>query len=309
MSKQGLLWIVFAGVIGIMLALDLGIFRRKVREVKMKEALIWSAVWIGLAFCFNAVIFFLRGPDTALKFLTGYLLEESLSVDNLFVFLLIFSYFRVEGAYQHRVLFWGILGAVVMRGLFIGAGITMIHRFHGIIYVFGAFLVWTGYKLVTGSERSVDPAKNPLIQGFRRIMPVTEGFEGGRFFTRKNGRIFATPLFIVLMMLETTDVIFAFDSIPAILAVTTDPFVVFTSNIFAILGLRSLYFALANMMQLFYYLSHGLALILILIGIKMLVSDFIHVSTVMTLGALAVILTISVAASLIRIGKTGREPE
>src|ERR1041385_6977582 len=251
MSSQTLLWIIFGvGVMGL-LALDLGVFHRKSHTVKIKEALISSAVWISLALAFNAFVYFSRGHGPALEFLTGYLIEEALSVDNLFVFLLIFSYFRVPSEFQHKVLFWGIMGALVMRAAFIVAGITLIQKFHWVIYVFGGFLILTGIKMVSEQDKEIHPEKNPVLRLFRRLMPVTEKYEGDRFFIERGARRYATPLFVVLLMVETTDVIFAVDSIPAILGITRDPFIVYTSNVFAILGLRSIYFALAGLMQLF----------------------------------------------------------
>lgn len=297
---QTLGWIVFAAVILVMMALDLGVLNRRAHEVSFREALIWCVVWISLALLFNLGVWWWRGPEDALLFLTGYLVEESLSVDNLFVFILVFSYFKVPSQYQHKVLFWGILGAVVMRGLFIAAGVTLIHRFHWIIYLFGVFLIYTGIRLAFQKEKDeVDPGKNLFVRIFRRFFPVAPHFEGGRFFTRNQGRWLATPLFITVLVLESTDVVFALDSIPAILAITTDPFLVYTSNIFAILGLRSLYFALAGFMRMFHYLNYGLAVILAFIGVKMTIADFYPMPIQLALGFIAVALAISILASVI----------
>ncbi len=293
-------WIIFAAVILIMMALDLGVLNRRAHEVSFREALIWCAVWVSLALLFNLVVWWWRGPEDALLFLTGYLVEESLSVDNLFVFILIFSYFRVPSQFQHKVLFWGILGAVVMRGLFIAAGVTLIHRFHWVIYLFGVFLIYTGIRLALQKDKQeVDPEKNLFVRIFRRFFPVTPQFEGGRFFVRQSGRWLATPLFITVLVVESTDVVFALDSIPAILAITTDPFLVYTSNIFAILGLRSLYFALAGFMRMFHYLNYGLAVILAFIGVKMTMADIYHMPTQLALGVIAGVLAVSILASVL----------
>ncbi len=262
MTPQLWLWIGFSIFVLAMLALDLGVFHRKSHTVGMKEALTWSAVWIALALLFNAGIWYWRGPDQGLTFLTGYVVELSLSVDNLFVFLLIFAYFKVPAEYQHKVLFWGILGALVMRAVFIGAGIALIQKFHWIIYVFGAILVVSGLKMAFEKDKEVHPEKNPVLKIFRRFMPVTGEYHGGDFFVKRGQLWAATPLFIVLLMLETTDLVFAVDSVPAVLAITTDPFIVYTSNVFAILGLRSMFFALAGIMKLFHYLHYGLAAVL-----------------------------------------------
>ncbi len=280
-----------------MLVLDLTVFHRKAHTIKFKEALGWSAFWISLAGIFAVLVYFWHGKATALDFVTGYLIEESLSVDNLFVFLLIFKFFKVPGQFQHKVLFWGIVGALVMRFIFIWAGVALINRFHWIIYVFGAFLVYTGIKLFKQEDSDVQPQQNPVLRGFRKIMPVTKDYVGGKFFVRDRG-LYATPLFLVLLVIETTDVVFAADSIPAILAITRDPFIVYTSNVFAILGLRSLYFALAGMMELFHYLHYGLAVILTFIGVKMLISNYYHLPTAVALGVVAGVLAISVVASL-----------
>ena len=303
---SGLLpWIIFGSAVLGLLALDLGVFHRKSHEVKIKEALIWSAVWITLALLFNVFVYFTRGSGPALEFLTGYLIEEALSVDNLFVFLLVFSYFRVPANVQHKVLFWGILGALVMRAMFIVAGIALIEKFHWIIYVFGAFLIFTGIKMVTDQGKEIHPEKNFVLKLFRRLMPVTATYEGDRFFVVKGARRFATPLFVVLLMVETTDLIFAVDSIPAILAITRDPFIVYTSNVFAILGLRSLFFALAGLMQLFRYLNYGLCFILVFVGLKMLTIDFYKIPIVAALGVIIGILAASIIASILKRDTSG----
>jgi tellurite resistance protein TerC len=300
MSNQLLPWVLFNIFVLAMLALDLGVFHRKAHEVKIKEALIWSAVWIALALLFNLGVYYWRGPQTALEFLTGYLLEKSLSVDNVFVFLLIFSYFRVPALCQHKVLFWGILGALIMRAVFIAAGITLIQQFHWVIYVFGAFLIFTGIKMALQKDKEIHPEKNPIIRLFRRLMPVTKEFdERSRFFVRKDSRLHATPLFVALLVVETTDVIFAVDSIPAILAITNDPFIVYTSNVFAILGLRALFFALAGIMSLFHYLHYGLSAILVFVGIKMVLAGTYKIPISVALSVVAGILVVSVIASVV----------
>lgn len=299
MLNQILPWILFNIFVLAMLALDLGVFHRKAHEVKIKEALVWSAIWIVLALLFNIGVYFWRGPEQALEFFTGYLIEKSLSVDNIFVFLLIFSYFRVDSLYQHKILFWGILGALIMRAIFIAAGVTLIQQFHWVIYVFGAFLVLTGIKMALQKDKEIHPEKNPVLRLFRRFMPTTDHYVQGKFFVKLNGRTVATPLFVVLLVVETTDLIFAVDSIPAILAITLDPFIVYTSNVFAILGLRALYFALAGVMRLFHYLHLGLSLILVFIGVKMLLADVYKIPIVIALSVVAGILIVSVAASVV----------
>jgi tellurite resistance protein TerC len=293
-------WILFNLFVLAMLALDLGVFHRKAHVVRLKEALGWSVVWICLALLFNALIYFWLGRETALQFLAGYIIEKSLSVDNLFVFLLIFSYFSVPSIYQHKILFWGILGALIMRAIFIAAGITLIEKFHWMIYLFGGFLIITGIKMAFQKDKELHPEANPVLRLFRRFVPVTEQYHEGRFWVLKEGKRWATPLLVVLLLIETTDVIFAVDSIPAILAVTRDPFIVYTSNIFAILGLRALYFALAGIMQLFHYLHYGLSVILVFVGVKMLISDFYKVPIGIALSVIAGILLISVVASILR---------
>lgn len=293
-------WILFNLFVLIMLALDLGVFHRKAHVVRLKEALGWSVVWICLALLFDLLIYFWLGPETALQFLAGYVIEKSLSVDNLFVFLLIFSYFSVPSIYQHKILFWGILGALVMRAIFIAAGITLIEKFHWMIYLFGGFLIITGIKMAFQKDKELDPEANPVLRLFRRFVPVTSEYHESRFWVIKEGKRWATPLFVVLLLVETTDVIFAVDSIPAILAVTRDPFIVYTSNVFAILGLRALYFALAGIMQLFHYLHYGLSIILVFVGTKMLISDIYKVPIGIALAVIAGILIVSVVASILR---------
>jgi len=302
------LWVGFNLFVLAMLALDLGVFHRKSHAVSGKEALIWSLVWISLSLAFNAVIYFYwdrmmpestyTNREAALAFLTGYLIEKSLSVDNIFVFILIFSYFAVPAVYQHHVLFWGILGALVMRGILIVVGAALLHEFHWIIYIFGAFLIFTGIRMAFQRDEELHPEKNPVLKFFRRLMPVTENFEKDHFFVRRAGKLMATPLFLILLVVETTDLVFAVDSIPAIFAVTEDPFIVYTSNVFAILGLRALYFLLANVMDKFEYLKYGLSAVLTFVGIKMVIVDLYKIPTGMSLGVVAGILTTSILASL-----------
>ena len=274
-------------------------FHRKAHVIALREALRWSAFWISLAGCFAVLVFLCRGGHTALEFVTGYVIELSLSVDNLFVFLMLFTYFRVPREHQYRVLFWGIVGALVMRAAFILAGVTLINKFHWVIYVFGAFLVWTGFRLFGANDRQVDPEKNPVLRIFRRWMPITETYVGGKFLHRVGRRTYATPLFVVLLVVETTDIMFAMDSIPAVLAITRDPFIVYTSNVFAILGLRALYFSLAGLMSMFHYLNYGLAVILMFVGTKMLASGFFHIPITVALGVVVAVLAGAVGASLI----------
>jgi tellurite resistance protein TerC len=292
-------WIIFTLFVLGMLTLDLGVFHRQAHVVSKKEAALWSLVWILLALTFNAGIYYFNGPTRALEFLTGYLIEKSLSVDNIFVFIMIFSYFAVPAAYQHKVLFWGILGALLMRGLFIATGAVLLRHFHWVIYIFGAFLIFTGIKMLTRAETSVHPEDNPVIKLLRRLMPITERYEGSSFFVKHQGQRFATPLFVVLLTVESTDLVFAVDSVPAIFAVTDDPFIVYTSNVFAILGLRALYFLLAGIMDLFCYLRHGLGFVLGFVGIKMMLADVYEIPIGVSLGMVAGILGLSIAASLL----------
>jgi tellurite resistance protein TerC len=300
MSHELILWISFNIFILLMLALDLGIFQRKAHAVKVKEALIWSAVWVILAMIFNVFIYFDMGEQKALEFFTGYLLERSLSVDNIFVFILLFSYFKVPKLYQHKVLFWGVLGALILRASLIAVGAVMVAKFAWIMYVFGGFLLFTGFKMAFQTESEIDPENNFIIRTFKKIFPVTHEYHEGKFIVKINKKNFATPLLLVLVAVEFADLIFAFDSIPAIFAVTTDPFIIYTSNIFAILGLRTLYFALASIMHKFHYLKIGLSLILIFIGFKMLIVDLYKIPIGFSLGAIALILIVSVFYSLAR---------
>ena len=302
------LWIGFNLFVLVMLALDLGVFHRKAHAVSGKEALIWSIVWISLSLVFNAVIYFFwdqmrpestyTNREAALAFLTGYLIEKSLSVDNIFVFILIFSFFAVPAAYQHRVLFWGILGALVMRGVLIAIGAALLKEFHWIIYVFGAFLIFTGIRMALHREEEIHPEQNPVVRFFRRFIPVTEDFEKDKFFLRRAGKLMATPLFLILLIVESTDLVFAVDSIPAIFAVTPDPFIVYTSNVFAILGLRALYFLLADVVDKFQYLRVGLSFVLTFIGVKMVITDLYHIPVGTSLAVVAGILAVAVLASL-----------
>jgi len=302
------LWIGFNVFVLLMLALDLGVFHRHSHAVSTKEAAVWSVIWISLAMLFNAAIYFFwdviapastyTNSEASLAFFTGYLIEKSLSVDNIFVFVLIFTYFAVPAVYQHRVLFWGILGALLMRGALIVVGATLLKEFHWVIYLFGGFLIFTGIKMALHRNEEVHPENNPLIKLLKRIMPVTENYEEDKFFIRRAGKLMATPLFLVLLMVESTDLIFAVDSIPAIFAVTNEPFLVYTSNVFAILGLRSLYFLLANVIDKFQYLKIGLAFVLTFVGIKMVLVDLYKIPVGISLGVIASILAISVLASL-----------
>ncbi|HEY9222180.1 MAG TPA: TerC family protein [Lutibacter sp.] len=292
-------WIGFLAFVLLMLALDLGVFHRKSHEVKIKEALIWSFVWISMAMVFNYGIYVFMGEIKAMEFLTGYVIEKSLSIDNLFVFIMIFSYFNVDKKYQHKVLFWGILGALIMRSIFIFAGVALINKFHWIIYIFGAFLIFTGVKMLFQKDEKMDPNKNPLVRLFKRFFPVSETMHGDRFFVKINAKTVATPLFIVLLLVEFTDLIFAVDSIPAIIAISSDPFIIFTSNVFAILGLRALYFALAGITQYFHYIKYGLSAILVFVGLKMLMVDFYKIPVMISLFTILGILVISVVASLL----------
>lgn len=292
------MWVAFTGLVVGVLALDLLVFHKEAHEVRFREALLWSVVWVALALVFNVVVWVAWGPVKGLEFLTGYLLEKSLSVDNLFVFLVVFAYFGVPPALQHRVLFWGILGALVMRAVFIVAGAALLETFDWVLYVFGAFLVFTGVKLAFQEDESVHPERNLALRLFRRVFPVAPDYQGDRFFVREAGRTLATPLALVLVVIEATDVVFAVDSIPAIFAVTRDTFIVYTSNIFAILGLRALFFLLAGTLRRFVYLRHGLAVVLGFIGVKMLVSECCHIPIAVSLAVVSGILGLAIAASL-----------
>lgn len=297
MSVEIALWAGFSLFLIIMLALDLGVFHKESHVVEFKEAMIWSGVWVGLAVLFNIGVFSYFGQIKGMEFLTGYLIEKSLSVDNVFIIALIFTYFNVPRQYQHRVLFWGVIGALVMRAILIAVGATLIKEFTWIIYIFGAFLIFTGIKMYLQKNEGIDPDKNPVVRFFKRFIPVTDQYNKEKFFLIKEGRRYATPLFIVLLLVETTDLIFAVDSIPAIFAITQDPFIVFTSNAFAILGLRSLYFALAGVIYKFYYLKAGLSVILVFVGLKMMLIDVFKIPIVFSLGFVALVITVSIIAS------------
>ncbi len=304
MPDHPLAWLGFGVIVLAMLALDLGIFQRKSHEAGLKEALTWSAVWIGLALLFNAGIYYWHGGEKALQFFTGYMVEFSLSVDNLFIFLLVFGYFKVPAQYRHKVLFWGIIGALAMRGIFIAAGISLLQKFHWIIYCFGVLLIASGVKMAVQQDKEIHPQRNPLLKLIRRFMPLTPEDAGGVFFIRQRGRLFATPLFVVLLILESTDLIFAVDSVPAVLSITPDPFIVYTSNVFAILGLRSMFFVLEGVMKQFRHLHYGLAAMLIFVGIKMSFANFYAIPTWVSLLVIVAILAIAVMASLL--SKSGR---
>ena len=293
-----LFWVLFGVFIAVMLGLDLWVFHRPAHTIKFREALLWSVLWILLAAGFALLVFFWKGRADALEFTAGYLIELSLSIDNLFIFLLIFRYFKVPADHQHKVLFWGILGALIMRAIFVVIGIGLIGRFHWILYIFGAFLIYSGAKLLRKAEVDIEPEKNPALRLVRKLIPVTDQYEGEKFFVRRPG-LSATPLFIVLLVIETTDLIFATDSIPAVMGITLKPFIVYTSNIFAILGLRAMYFVLAGMMDLFHYLHYGLAVVLMFIGAKMLASHYFEIPTEWALGTVVVVILISVLASLL----------
>ena len=300
MSSQVAMWIGFNVVVLVLLFLDLRVFHRRSHVISIKESLLWTAFWIAVSLLFNLGIYFWKGSDTALEFLTCYLIEKSLSLDNLFVFLLIFSYFAVPALYQHKVLFWGILGAVVMRLAFILAGVTLIDKFHWVIYIFGAFLIITSVRMALRRETELKPEKNPVLRIFCRLMPVTESYVDDRFFVKRVGRYLATPLFIVVLVIETTDVIFAVDSVPAALSISLDPFIVYSSNVCAILGLRALYFALAGIMRMFWYLKHGLIAVLFFVGVKMLVSEVYEMPVGIALGVVAFIMSVSILLSIIK---------
>ena len=289
---------IFTVFVLAMIALDLSIFHRRAHSINMKEAVGWSIFWIALALIFNIGIYFTLGLEPALNFLAGFLLEKALSVDNLFVFLLIFSYFRVPKIYTHQVLYWGILGALVMRALFIVGGIAIVDRFNWVLYLFGIFLIFAGIKLALEKDKEIHPERNLFLKIFKKIMPVTDQYHGKKLLIKERGKIFATPLFVVLIAIESTDIIFAMDSIPAIFAITLDPFIVYTSNVFAILGLRALYFVLEGSLQLFHHLHYGLAFILVFIGFKMLVKDVLPISIVITLSIICITLIISILTSI-----------
>jgi len=291
-------WISFGVVIVASLAIDIGVLQRRERDVPLRTALAWMAGWIGLAAVFNVAIYFWYGPQQALEYTTAYLVEEALSVDNMFVFYVIFAYFAVPKGQQRRVLFWGIVGAMVMRGIFIAVGVVLLQRFHWLIYLFGAFLVVTGLRLLKAEGAQVEPQKNPLIRWFRKLVPMVDEYHGKHFVVRRAGRTYATPLLLVLVMVEATDLMFALDSIPAVLAISTLPFIVYTSNVFAILGLRALYFVLAGLIGAFRHLHYGLAFVLAFIGVKMLISSSIQIPTVLSLGVVVGAIALSIVASL-----------
>ncbi|MGD0037165.1 MAG: TerC family protein [Bacteroidota bacterium] len=296
-----LLWVGFNIFIIVLLTLDLKVFNRKPHEISIKESLMWSGVWIAISLLFNIGVYFWFGRESALQFFTGYLIEKSLSIDNLFVFLLLFSYFKVPAKYQHEVLFWGILGALLMRGALILLGAALITRFHWILYILGLFLVVTGVKMAfQDGKKEVHPERNIVVRFFKKFLPVTSGYHEEKFFVKTSGKRYGTLLLIVLIVIETTDLLFAVDSIPAIFAITQDSFIIYTSNVFAILGLRSLYFALAGIMDLFYYLRHGLSVVLTFIGLKMLLMGYVNIPIGLALGVVGTVLLIAIAASVIR---------
>jgi tellurite resistance protein TerC len=309
-------WIGFNLFILGMLALDLLVFHRRSHAIRFRESLIWSAVWVSLALVFCAGVAYVRGTDVALEFLTGYLIEESLSVDNLFVFLLVFSYFRVAPQYQHKVLFWGILGALVMRLTFILLGVALLERFHWLIYIFGGILIYSGIRMALSKETEIHPESNPVLKLFRRFFPIAPNYVEDKFFVHHHGRWVATPLFVVLIVVETTDLVFAVDSVPAVLAITRDPFIVYTSNAFAILGLRALYFTLARFMSMFHWLHYGLSAILVFVGLKMVLEHYVRIPTTVSLGVVGGLLALSVIVSILLPRReevvtvtTGEEPE
>ena len=293
-------WSGFVLFVLVMLALDLGVFNRKAHEIKLKEAVLWSVFWIALALLFNLGVYIWDGHEQGITFLTGYVIEKSLSIDNLFVFLLIFNYFAVPKKYQHKILFWGVLGAIIMRAIFVFAGIALIERFHVMIYIFGGFLIFTGIKLAIEGEKKIDPEKNIVLRVFRKIFPTTKEYREGSFFVKQNNKWYATPMLVVLIVVETSDLVFAVDSIPAILAISRDSFIVLTSNIFAILGLRALYFALAQVVDKFSYLQIALAIILTYVGVKMVIADLYKIPTPISLLVIASVFTLAIIASIIK---------
>jgi tellurite resistance protein TerC len=292
-------WTIFAVIVGGLLFIDLFVFHREAHPVRMREAGAWVAVWVALGLAFGGWIFLTRGSTSGAEYLAGYLIEYSLSMDNVFVFAVLFAYFGIPAQYQHRLLFWGVFGAIVFRAIFIVAGIALLESFHFVVYVFGALLLFTAWRMVTAGTDNVDPSGNPILRLMRRVIRVTPDFDGQRFFTRRNGALWATPLFAALVVIETSDIMFAIDSVPAILAITTDTFIVFTSNAFAIMGLRSLYFLLAGLIERFEYLKYGLAALLAFAGLKMLLSDIVHLDVWLSLGIIVAILLASVAISLL----------
>ncbi len=298
-------WLIFTAVFISMLTVDL-LMRKKDHIIGMKEALLWSAFFVGVAMVFNVVVYLWYDHEKAIQFLTAYLIEKALSIDNIFVFIMIFAYFKVPPEYEHKVLFWGVLGAIVMRAIFIFAGLAIIEMFHWVLYIFGGFLIITGIKMAIKDDNEVHPEKNPVLKLFRKLVPVTKDYHGHDFFIKRGKMLAATPLFVVLIMIETTDLIFALDSIPAVLAISRDSFIVYTSNIFAILGLRALYFALAGLMKLFRFLNYGLALILVFIGVKMLLPEEYKIPIFYVLTMIMTVLSISIVLSLLIPEKTGQ---
>jgi tellurite resistance protein TerC len=292
-------WLIFAVAVGGLLSLDLFVFHRDARPVSMREAAVWVTIWVALGLGFGAWIFLTRGVTSGGEYLAGYLIEYSLSMDNVFVFAVLFAYFGVPAVYQHRLLFWGVLGAIVFRAIFIVAGIALLNALHFVIYIFGALLLFTAWRMLRTGADHVDPSANPVLRALRRVVPVTESFEGQRFFVRRAGKLWATPLFAALVVIETSDIMFAIDSVPAILSITTDTFIVFTSNAFAIMGLRSLYFLVAGLIDRFEYLKYGLAALLAFAGIKMLLTDIVHIDVWVSLGVIAGILLVSIVGSLL----------
>jgi tellurite resistance protein TerC len=298
-ATQTMMWLAFAAVIAAMFVLDLFVFNRKSHEIRFREALTWTLVWVGLALAFNAGVWYYLGQSKALEFFTGYVIEESLSVDNLFVFIIIFSYFKVSRAQQPKILKWGIIGALIMRGIFIVLGIGLIERFHWMVYLFGAILVFTGSKMALGGEGKIEPEKNLLVRLLRKLVPITKRTWGDRFFIKKGGMRAATPLFLTLVVVESSDLIFAVDSIPAVLAVTRDPFIVYSSNVFAIMGLRSLYYLLAHVMEMFAYLKVGVSCILVFVGAKMLLADLVEIPLPVSLGVIVGTLATAMLVSVL----------
>ena len=302
-------WVEFSVLVVVLLALDLLVFNKKEHEVKIKEALLWSAFWIFLGLAFGVFVYYIKGQESALQYFSAYFIEKSLSVDNLFVFLMIFTYFKVPGKFQHRTLFWGIVGAVAMRFLFIFAGIKLIEAFDWVLYLFGVLLIYSGYKIIKEKDKELHPEKNPIIKAFKKIMPVTDNFVEGKFFTRIDHRLFATPLFVVLLVIESSDIMFAVDSIPAVLAISQDMFIVYTSNIMAILGLRALYFAMAVVMRYFKYLNYGLSIILVFVGLKMILQHFYPISVEFSFIFVGLILALTMIISVISTKKDLKKKE
>lgn len=299
LENKIILWGGFNALVIFMIAIDLGLFHRDDHEISVKEGLVWSGIWIVVALIFNLGVYYWKGSQVALEFLTGYAIERSLSIDNIFVFLMIFSYFKVPAKYQYKVLIWGILGALILRGIFILGGTLIISKFHWVLYIFGVFLILTGIKMAVGKDREVEPERNPMLRLLRKFLPITPEYRGGKFLVKENMKLWGTPLLVVLVVVESTDVIFAVDSIPAIFAITLDPFIVYTSNVFAILGLRALYFAMAGLMKLFYYLKYALGIILAFVGVKMLIADLVDLPNLLALGIIALIFVVSIVLSIL----------